>query len=218
MSDLSDKAGESCANASQVLLIEEYRTLRSEIQESIKHQHQILLSGYAAALATIGAKVNAFVIAPFVLFVMFALWSAECNRMVRAGYYIAFFLWPELSRNGYQYRGKANWELWVRCEAETPFGRSQHIFQQIVVFWAPILGSVLSLAFFATRADIVPQLNWWLRIGFLAVFLTMLIAWVWLWRRGSRFSRLAGIIPKAIKPFHYTSDDSRQNFPARIRR
>lgn len=174
--------------ATSDLLLAEYHTLRSEIQESIKHQHQILLSGYAAALATIGAKADAYPIAPFVLFVMAALWSTECNRMVRAGYYIAYHLWPELC---VEYRGKANWEDWVRLETKHPFRGAQDVLQQVVVYY------VIQEHY---RHGFLEANSLWVLVG---LYLLLLIFWIVLWRIVRRVSNLGGIEPEGSPPPHY---------------
>lgn len=68
------------------ILLEEYRTLRSEITQSIIKQHQILLSGYALTFATVGyilgsekskildSEFLGLVIIPIILFAMACLW------------------------------------------------------------------------------------------------------------------------------------------------
>lgn len=73
----------------------EYEALRSEIRQSIDKQHQILLAGYAAIAAIFGygyARTQETPLVglaiPAISLAMTALWAVECNRMVRASYYI----------------------------------------------------------------------------------------------------------------------------------
>lgn len=85
------------------ILKEEYSALRTEIVQSISKQHQITLSGYGLTAVLVGYVLQAnnqpwemFVVIPFILIAMTSLWTVECNRMVRASYYIGYILWPSL--------------------------------------------------------------------------------------------------------------------------
>lgn len=75
----------------------EYEALRKEICQSIDKQHQIVLSAYgliaalfgyayvrpATALSTSQIQWTALAAVPFVFIAMSALWTVECNRMVK---------------------------------------------------------------------------------------------------------------------------------------
>jgi hypothetical protein len=131
------------------LLRDEYVALRTEICQSITQQHHILLSGYAAAAAALGFSLRkdgigevALLAIPAAMLSMTALWIVECNRMVRASYYIGYKLWPELWRALGRVPG-TGWETWIRDEGK--FRRRQHWFQLIVVCFAPAGFSLLSI-------------------------------------------------------------------------
>src|SRR5262245_51983182 len=110
------------------LLKEEYVSLRSEIAQSITFQHRILIAGYGASGAIIGILASTshlswigLMVIPFVFLAMIAVWTVECNRMVRASYYIGAVLWPDLC-SSVGYHGTADWERWIRGPEGTPGG------------------------------------------------------------------------------------------------
>jgi hypothetical protein len=130
---------------------QEYSTLREEITQSIKFQHQFLMAGYGAAgifasfVFTNPALNSLLVAVPFLFAGMVALWLIECNRMVRASYYIAVVLWPALQKStGVDAAVSVGWEFWIRKTdgIESEFRHRQHVSQTFVVI---ILPSILSL-------------------------------------------------------------------------
>ena len=130
----------------------EYIALRQEILQSISYQHQILLAGYGATGVFAGYVVvkpfpasylAALIIIPFILLGMASLWIVECNRMVRASYYIGRILWPCLrdectSKPRNQHLQEVGWECWIRSKNKkdeaSRFRERQHRSQCIVVF------------------------------------------------------------------------------------
>lgn len=119
--------------------LEEYKALRAEIVQSISKQHHILLSGYAFSATLTGLLIGvpdarvAFLLIPYAFISMAALWAVECNRMVRASYYLAYYSWPGMG-----------WESWIRRTKgdERRFGRLQHWLQMLVVVGIPFLASI----------------------------------------------------------------------------
>src|SRR5438477_6037081 len=130
----------------------EYEALRKEICQSIDKQHQVLLAGYGAIAAIFGyafarpqsTRLIALSI-PGVCLAILALWTVECNRMVRASYYIGYVLWPAI-RTGAD-RGFAGWETWIRTTRSgahaAVFGQVQDAIQRVVTTWVPIGLSIL---------------------------------------------------------------------------
>ena len=127
------------------ILKDEYVALRAEICQSITQQHHILLSGYAAAGAAIGVVFGssnvgpkALFVVPMILLAMASLWAVECNRMVRASYYIAYVLWPALCK-AHGMPSTSGWESWIRIQDgnEGAFRRRQDKYQRIVVLYLP---------------------------------------------------------------------------------
>ncbi len=124
---------------------EEYIALRAEICQSITYQHQILMGGYGLAAAAVGAIVGssavgqrALVVVPIILLGMVCLWAVECNRMVRASYYIAYELWPRMCRLTQSDTSPA-WETWIRKSNghAGSFRKRQHTLQQVVTILVP---------------------------------------------------------------------------------
>jgi hypothetical protein len=147
----------------------EYVALRAEILQSISYQHQILLAGYGAtgvfisyvAISSRPFYLPALIFVPFILLGMASLWIVECNRMVRASYYIGRILWRGLRAESEPRDGcwrDAEWECWIRCTAPpksrtdrnpiesrsdeirrvaSEFRDRQHRSQKIVVFEGP---------------------------------------------------------------------------------
>jgi hypothetical protein len=164
----------------------EYVALRAEILQSISYQHQILLAGYGASGAFVSyvavksaapSFIPALIIVPFILLGMASLWIVECNRMVRAGYYIGRELWQcfreDLKSPG-QSELNAGWECWIRLKDgdASHFRERQHRSQCLVVLWGPVfLSAVASIvaildAFLdPPKSDLQPFLPWIL-LGF----------------------------------------------------
>ena len=177
------------------LLKEEFIALRSEICQSISKQHHITLSGYGVTAATFGylaGMKNSFweglFIIPFILLAMSSLWTVECNRMVRAGYYIGCILWPEL-KSSVSYNGRADWEAWIRKSENVPqkFGAVQHYMQMYVVVYVPILISLVSM--------IVASKCFWEKSRILTaiVWLVLFILWLFLFIRIRKITNLSEI-------------------------
>lgn len=186
----------------QDVFLEEFRTLRSEIIQSITKQHQILLSGYTITFAVVGYLLNSiegkvfsgepesssFLIIPFVLIGMIALWSVECNRMVRASYYIGYELWPQLSP---KHKG---WELWIRKEEGVPskFRKRQHLYQRLVVLLIPLIISSATLFIsFYNKA--------YFSLKFITSEIVLLVFWILLYSSITGISNLAAITPHQAK-------------------
>lgn len=139
------------------LLKQEYNALRGEILQSISYQHQILLGGYAAAGAFFSYLVStksdyliALIGIPFLFIGMTALWIVECNRMVRASYYIGHVLWPAMQKcipvcNETSWLS-VEWEVWIRRKTgtEAKFRVRQDVAQLTVVLYTPALLSVIA--------------------------------------------------------------------------
>ena len=105
------------------ILKEEYNALRTEICQSIAKQHEITLAGYGLASAAFGYVIGSntvdwksLAVIPLVLLAMTSLWSVECNRMVRASYYIGYILWPALCKIAQAYNN-VGWETWIRIKS-----------------------------------------------------------------------------------------------------
>jgi hypothetical protein len=179
--------------------IEEYKALRAEICQSIAKQHQILLSGYGLTAAAVGYLIGTagtdwrgFAVVPMPLLAMTALWAVECNRMVRASYYIGFKLWPTLAE------GNDGWEQWIRLRGDHPgeFRRRQDVLQQIVVVIIPVCLSTGSMII--AISSTVSEAEW--LIG-LSVFSVLLLgAWCWVYSHIRTVSDLAGITPSIDAP------------------
>ncbi len=153
----------------------EYIALRQEILQSISYQHQILLAGYGATGVFAGYVVvkpfpasylAALIIIPFILLGMASLWIVECNRMVRASYYIGRILWPCLrdectSKPRNQHLQEVGWECWIRSKNKkdeaSRFRERQHRSQCIVVFWAPVFLSTVTSIVAVLDAFWIPQ-------------------------------------------------------------
>lgn len=169
------------------LLREEYIALRAEILQSISYQHQILLAGYAASGALFGyitgmekPLLEALLAIPYLLIAMTSLWLVECNRMVRAGYYIGAVLWPDMKAQVH-YSGKAEWEAWIRQkEVEDNvawrFSRTQRKQQTLVIQIIPMLISILCIVT-AVISGLKRQWFLWLCLlaGVLAIFLWCIV-------------------------------------------
>jgi len=177
-------------------LKEEYVSLRSEIAQSISFQHRILLAGYGASGAIVGILASTshlswigLLVVPFVFSAMIALWTVECNRMVRASYYIGEILWPEICRQV----GLANapdWERWIRKTdgLAGKFGLIQDRQQQIAVWVVPAVISALCAG--SALWDSMETGKGSLIAGSFAVFAQLLL-WMWLVYQVQFASRLS---------------------------
>lgn len=186
------------------VLKEEYVALRSEIVQSITFQHRILVAGYGASGAVIGILASksqlswvGLMVVPFIFVAMIAIWIVECNRMVRAGYYIGDVLWPELCAS-VGYAGDADWERWIRNVEgiSGTFGDTQDRQQQLAVWVVP---AVISL--FCVGSSV-----WRLRGGGAAIYTLIglvvgvsVVLWVNLVLRLQVVSRLGNV--KLRAPF-----------------
>ncbi len=142
----------------------EYASLRQEICQSIELQHRILLAGYAAAGLVFGyasaVKEGPFwptlICIPYILLGMTALWIVECNRMVRASFYICSNLWPTLTKGHKIPIADFGWERWIRNEQTDPhrFCARQHEAQFIVAVGLPLVLSGISIVIAAYAAHL----------------------------------------------------------------
>jgi hypothetical protein len=169
------------------ILRDEYQVLRTEICQSIEQQHQIMLGGYGLAAAAAGyiigaqnADTKSLLIVPFVLIAAMSLWAVECNRMVRASYYIAYILWDKmLNEVGHSSEDEARgWESWIRIESghAREFGKRQDIFQRIVAVYVPI---VLSIAVNAIAWTEIQNFPSWQPIAIMA-FIAQTVIWFYI--------------------------------------
>lgn len=172
------------------LLKLEYGALRAEILQSISYQHQILLGGYAATGVFMGfligkppAYLPAFIAIPFILLGMASLWIVECNRMVRASYYIGRILWRALRKSVEASDDKhwlaAEWEHWIRSQgagAASDFRSRQHRSQSVVVLRGPVALTLLSAGFAAVC-------GWDMNRGFGVALAAAGVFACWLWWR-----------------------------------
>ena len=152
----------------------EYTALRTEIVQSISYQHQILLAGYGATGAFVSYVVGkspspnlpALIIVPFILLGMTSLWIVECNRMVRASYYIGRILWRCLREEPMEWPRNdhwqsAEWECWIRSKTgvASRFRERQHRSQCMVVLWGPLFLTVVASAAATYGAFTSAELN-----------------------------------------------------------
>ena len=181
------------------ILKEEYVALRAEICQSIAKQHQITLAGYALVSAALGYIIGssivdwkALLVIPLLFIGMIALWAVECNRMVRASYYIAYELWPEMCAT--VDREKADgWETWIRLPTgnEGDFRKWQNQLQQIVIILVPFLVSLSLVVIVAICVRSDSKWFWPVCIFGCAI----IIMWILIFRIIRRISDLAGVIP-----------------------
>ena len=155
--------------------------LRAEICQSISKQHQIALGGYGLSAAIFGYIVSmscprweSLVVIPFVLLSMTSLWTVECNRMVRAGYFIGYFLWPAL-KDATHVTSNTNWETWIRSDNQHAknFRRIQHHLQIFVVVVVPLVASVIALG--------IASYVLWKTSPYLFVFLALSCVCLWIY-------------------------------------
>ena len=180
------------------VLKEEYVALRAEICQSIAKQHQITLAGYALVSAATGymitaSHLKALIAIPPLFVAMAALWAVECNRMVRASYYIGYVLWPEICV--LVGRSTADgWETWIRLAEgnEGSFRKWQHLLQCIVIVLVPLIFSITAIwiSVLAFKKD--PSFPIWPAFLYGIV---LVIIWGALYRIIWRVSDLAATIP-----------------------
>ena len=180
------------------LLKEEYIALRSEILQSISKQHQITLGGYALTGAIFGyilgadkIAIETILVIPIVLIAMTSLWTVECNRNIRASYFIGYVLWPALKFivNASQETG---WETWIRLREgnASEFRVRHHTLQLFVIVFVPFLISSFSM--------ILVIIYIWNKYFPLIIILciTIIIIWIVLGWHVYRVSDLSAITPK----------------------
>lgn len=171
------------------LLKQEYGALRSEIIQSISYQHQILLGGYGATGVYLGYLVGkpaeylpVLIVVPFILLGMASLWIVECNRMVRASYYIGRVLWRALRKCVDECDDAhwlcAEWEHWIRSTsgAASSFRLRQHRAQSVVVLRGPVALSLLSAGVAVYRGWKVGS-----SLGIALAIAGLVSLWLW-WR------------------------------------
>ena len=181
------------------LLKEEYIALRAEICQSIAKQHQILLGGYGLTSAAIGYIFGSastdwkrLVMIPLILLAMVALWTVECNRMVRASYYIGYVLWPELCKD-VDRKTNEGWETWIRIRRgnEGGFRKRQDCLQQVVVVLLPFCLSVASVVVVLVYVWNDAAWSW-----VTSVFgLFLLSVWAVVYGAIRKISNLAAVVP-----------------------
>lgn len=180
------------------VLREEYLALRAEITQSIAKQHEITLGGYAFTGAALGYILSsqtidfrALAIVPMVLLAMVSLWAVECNRMVRASYYIGYVLWPQLCE-ACGVTGFEGWEAWIRTGAgpERGFRVRQHWFQQVAVFFLPAALSVAVMALMLARSWENEFWCW----GIACYGLFLVVVWTVMYKSLRKVSDLAAVI------------------------
>jgi len=167
----------------------EYQALRTEICQSISKQHHILLSGYGLSVTLIGYAIGksgfnmeSLAVVPMILVSMVSIWLVECNRMVRASYYIAFVLWRRLSL-------RSGWEAWIRegKGGQGDFKCKQDVLQRIAVAYVPFLVSVAAMAVSASQDKKV----WLILYG-------IIIMGIWIWLYAFHIRKISDLaaIPK----------------------
>jgi hypothetical protein len=174
------------------LLIQEYLALRAEICQSINKQHQILLLGCGLTASLMGYAFRSsggpssappvawevMAVVPIALLAMGSLWTVECNRMIRASYYLAYQLWPDLHRCVAIEKTDVHadgWERWIRSssDAASAFRRTQHLMQLIVSFILPvIITAVVYILLFINTTSII------VRIISIVVCTLVTIGWI----------------------------------------
>lgn len=176
----------------------EYTALRTEIVQSISYQHQILLAGYGATGAFVSYVVGkspspnlpALIIVPFILLGMTSLWIVECNRMVRASYYIGRILWRCLREEPMSWPSNdhwqnAEWECWIRSKTgvASRFRERQHRWQCMVVLWGPLFLTVVASAVATYGAFTSAELHTLLKGSIPWVFIGLGIMAIVFWLR-----------------------------------
>jgi hypothetical protein len=181
------------------ILKHEYVALRAEIRQSISKQHQITLAGYGLTVGFFGYVLQAglstrgtLVVVPLILVAMTMLWTTECNRMVRASYYIAYILWPSMRK----YAGvveEIGWETWIRDRKghASDFRRRQCYLQLFVEVVVP---AIVSFAALSMSLQVL-QLEW---VG--ALFVLVGILWLFLFWQVRKVSDLAAITSNGVLP------------------
>ncbi len=183
------------------LMREEYIALRAEICQSIAKQHQITLAGYGLTAAVFGYVVGmehptweALSVIPFVLLTMTSLWTVECNRMVRASYYIGYVLWPEM-KNAAELADTVGWETWIRKEGgnANSFRKRQHHLQLFVAAIVPVVITVAILW--------LVSLSLWSRfsLGVVAICFVVIALWIYVIWQVRKVSDLAAVVPGPSK-------------------
>lgn len=180
------KKAPECHSTFLKFLLTEYSALRTEITQSIAKQHSIAMGGYGLAAAMAGHLVtnNAWaglVVIPMIFTAMISLWAVECNRMVRASYYLAYESWKQLKIEIVALEGFGGWESWIRENSGDAgeFKNMQNMFQLIVVLWVPALLSLVALIPFSI--EVFPNANR-LMIFIGAFILVALVTGLFYWK------------------------------------
>ncbi len=186
------------------LMKQEYLALRAEIVQSVEFQHRILIYGYGGAGVLFGyiSAVNpqpmwfALICLPLILLAMIAQWVVECNRMVRASYYIGHVLWPEMCRAVPGMPNAVGWEKWIRRTegVESDFRVRQDVAQRFVVRLLPGLLSLLCTVVALVQAFAQGLL---LGLGGLVLAVVLLLLWCRVFREVGKVSDLAKVYAKA---------------------
>ena len=181
------------------LLREEYVALRAEICQSIAKQHHITLAGYGITSAAFGYLISSsnvdckvFMVIPLLLAAMISLWAVECNRMVRASYYIAYVLWPELCALA-ERKNIGGWETWIRLPNGNVgrFCKYQNYLQQIVIVIVPFILSITSVFIVAIDVREDPMWSWTVKV----FGITLIFLWYFFYRIIGKLSNLAALVP-----------------------
>ena len=126
-------------------LLENYKTLREEILESISSQNKIIMSeGIAVAVGIIigfgvakePSGVKAFImIVPFIIIALTSLWTIEQSRMMRAGDFMQLLEDGINLEIGGPY---TVWENWLRREGVKPLDvhKVHHLSQYLCILGA----------------------------------------------------------------------------------
>lgn len=102
-------------------LLQEYESLRSEVELAIQNQVRVLgyggtVLGVFAGIGIIRPSVLVVVALPFIAFFFSILWSIEQTRMMRAGDYISTI--ETRLRDEHFEDGVLLWENWLRYRAD----------------------------------------------------------------------------------------------------
>jgi hypothetical protein len=136
------------------VVLEEYKTLRTESLESMKNQQSALRAGTAAAGILIGSGFNLWnkallpefiflAFAPVICYLALIIWMGEVVRMMRAGKFLSE-LEIKISAEYPEKKDTLSWEKWLRIKSqsgETP--QMKFNYQAIIaLFFVTALGSI----------------------------------------------------------------------------
>lgn len=188
------------------ILRDEYTNLRAEICQSIAQQHQIMIGGYGLAAAAAGYIVGAenpeyraLLVVPVILLATMCLWAVECNRMVRASYYIAEVLWDKMLTcvNQLSEDNRRGWETWIRIQHgnEGGFRRRQAVLQMIVALYIPMILTIAVTVF----AVVAAQTSDLFRLMALLVLGIESVLWLFVFRHVRSITDLGAVRPTSMK-------------------